>query len=128
MALSANQSIGAQAEQLALDYLLRRGLRLLEKNSRCRFGEIDLIMLDGRCLVFVEVRYRKRNRFSSAAMSIGPAKQRKIIRTASFFLRGRPRYTDATIRFDVVGIDRSAADQFTIEWLRDAFRPQNSLV
>jgi putative endonuclease len=124
MALSANQSIGARAEQLALNYLLRQGLRLLEKNSRCRFGEIDLIMLDGRCLVFVEVRYRKRNRFTSAATSIGPAKQRKIIRTASFFLRGQPRYADAIIRFDVVAIDRSASDQFTIEWLRDAFRPR----
>jgi len=124
MALSANQSIGARAEQLALNYLLRQGLRLLEKNSRCRFGEIDLIMLDGRCLVFVEVRYRKRNRFTSAATSIGPAKQRKIIRTASFFLRGQPRYADATIRFDVVAIDRSASDQFTIEWLKDAFRPR----
>ena len=124
MALSANQSIGARAEQLALDYLRRQGLRLLERNSRCRFGEIALIMLHGRCLVFVEVRYRKRNRFTSAAMSIGPAKQRKIIRTASFFLRGKPRYSDATIRFDVVAIDCPGSDQFTIEWLRDAFRPQ----
>jgi len=123
MARSRTQAIGARAEQLALDHLIDYGLRCLQRNFRCRFGEIDLIMLDDDCLVFVEVRFRSSNRFSNAAMSIGPAKQRKIVLTASFFLSGRKRYANSVIRFDVVAIDSTAQGQYTIQWIKDAFRP-----
>lgn len=123
MAPSSTQSIGAKAEQLALDYLTARGLRCLRRNFFCRLGEIDLIMHDGDCLVFVEVRLRTRNRFSTAAQSVGIVKQRKIIRTASFFLLGARQYANAIMRFDVVAIDSTETGNYAIQWLRDAFRP-----
>jgi len=123
MALSATQSIGARAEQLALRHLQQQNLRCLQCNFRCRGGEIDLIMLDEECLVFVEVRFRAHNRFTTAALSIGVAKQRKIIRAASYFVGCRQRYANALIRFDVVGIDSAKPGQFTIQWIKDAFRP-----
>lgn len=85
-------------------------------------GEIDLVMKDGNCLVFAEVRFRKENRFASAVVSVDLHKQRKIIRTAAAFLGRYPQYSDCAVRFDVIGLDRSG-DQTTLKWIRDAFRP-----
>jgi len=123
MARSPNQVVGARAEQLALDHMIENGLRCLHRNFNCRFGEIDLIMLDRECLVFGEVRFRTANRFSSAALSVGPTKQRKLILAAQYFLRGRKQYANSVMRFDVVAIDSAAQGQYTIQWLKDAFRP-----
>lgn len=86
-------------------------------------GEIDLVMLDGDCLVFAEVRFRNQNRFTSAAGSVDHHKQRKIIRTAAAFLGRNPQYSSCAVRFDVVGLDQSG-DQTTLRWIRDAFRPE----
>ena len=58
-----------------------------------------------------------------AALSIGVAKQRKILRAASYFISGRKRYANAIVRFDVVGIDSAKPGQYTIQWIKDAFRP-----
>jgi len=71
MAQTAIQSIGARAEQIALEHLLQHKLRYLQRNFHCRSGEIDLVMLDDGCLVFVEVRFRTRSSFTTAALSIG---------------------------------------------------------
>ena len=72
---------GALAEAAAAEFLAGRGLRLLERNYRCRFGEIDLIMSDGRTLVFVEVRYRRNKSFGGALESITVAKREKLFRS-----------------------------------------------
>ena len=93
----------------------------MTRNFRSRGGEIDLIMLDGDCLTFVEVRYRKSTRFSSPAPTVDHRKQRKILRTAAMFVANSQRYARHTMRFDVVAI---AGD--TIEWIQDAFRPSDS--
>lgn len=124
MARSPTQAIGSRAEQLALDHLIEHGLRCLERNFSCRFGEIDLIMLDDDCLVFAEVRFRTKNRYSNAAMSVGLSKQRKLILTASYFLRGRKQFANSVMRFDVIAIDSTLAGKYTIQWLKDAFRPE----
>lgn len=109
---------GRNSEQLALGHLQAQGLQLLERNYRCKSGEIDLIMRDGDCLVFVEVRYRKHNRFGSASESVTGSKQRKLLASANHYLQR----TDSAspCRFDVVGI--SGENSQTIEWIRDAFR------
>ena len=109
---------GKTAEDKALSYLQRHGLRLLQRNYRSRGGEIDLIMQQAGTLVFVEVRYRKSSRFGSAAESVTAAKQHKLLNTASHFLQQRGM--DAPCRFDVVGI--SGSHQTEIEWIRDAFQ------
>jgi putative endonuclease len=115
------RAVGTQAETLALHYLVKQGLRPVERNYQCRLGEIDLIMLDAECLVFVEVRYRAGRRLVPAALTVDRFKQMKLGRTAEMFLAGRSNHEHRPARFDVVGIDRSANGALRYEWLQDAF-------
>ena len=62
---------GTRKEELAADFLTRRGVKILERNFRCRQGEIDLIGMDGQYLVFVEVKYRKTARNGMPAEAVG---------------------------------------------------------
>jgi putative endonuclease len=109
---------GRQAEQQACGYLQAKGLRLVDKNYRCRHGEIDLIMLDGEVLVFIEVRYRRSGLFGGALASIDMRKQRKLISTASHYLQAQGQRCAA--RFDVVAIDGNGQ----IDWVPNAFDAQ----
>lgn len=110
------QGSGELAENLAADYLQLHGLRLIERNYRCRMGEIDLILADGPVLVFAEVRLRRRADFGGAAASVTAAKRQRILRAARHYLSGR---AETPCRFDVVALDALAAEN--IEWIRDAF-------
>jgi putative endonuclease len=110
-------SEGALAEEWAAHYLERHGLKLIERNYRGRFGEIDLIMQDGITLVFVEVRLRKNTDFGGAAASIDTRKQRRIIRTSQQYLSNLV-HTPAC-RFDVVLIGDTQG--MNAQWLRNAF-------
>lgn len=106
---------GMRAEQLARAYLERQGLRFLESNWRCRFGEIDLVFQDVDTIVFVEVRLRTNPRFGSAGDSIHRAKRARLLAAArSYLARGRER----PCRFDAVLLDRLDAGH--LEWIRDA--------
>jgi putative endonuclease len=107
---------GRAAEQLAARYLEARGLVILERNFRCRAGEVDLIARDGGTLVFVEVRLRAGRAFGGAVASVDARKQAKVIRAARYYLATRP---EQPCRCDVVALDRLAAER--IEWIRDAF-------
>jgi len=78
-------------------------------------------MLDGNCVVFVEVRYRSDRSLTRAALTVDNYKQRKIARAAEMFLATRRTYSGNSARFDVVGVDRDADGRVTVEWLRDAF-------
>ncbi len=109
---------GDQAETLACSHLQQTGLQLVEKNYRCKGGEIDLIMRDGESLVFVEVRFRKSSSFGSAAESVTASKQRKLITAASHYLQ-RQR-NSWPCRFDVVGI--TGEHDPVIQWIKDAFQ------
>lgn len=106
---------GREAEALAAAFLESRGLHIVSRNYRSRFGEIDIIARDGDTLVFVEVRERKSNAYGGAAASITTDKQKKITRTALAYLGSTG--TPPACRFDAVLI----AGQGRIEWLRDAF-------
>lgn len=106
---------GARAEEIAVAYLEARGLTLLERNFRQRFGELDIVMQHGDCLVFVEVRARSHPQFGDGLSSITRAKQRRLIRAARAFLATHP--TRSPSRFDVVSV--GAGD--SIEWTSDAF-------
>ena len=110
------QAKGAAAEQLAADYLQRRGLQLIERNFRVRGGEIDLICRDGRTTVFVEVRLRSRGDFGGAAASITASKQARLIMAARHWLI---RHGETPCRFDCMLLD--GLQTGNIEWLRDAF-------
>ena len=119
---SKKRQIGNQAENLALQYLEKNGLKLIEQNYLTKIGEIDLIMLDnaGQNLVFIEVRYRKSTYFGSAIDTINSNKQTKIIRTAKYFLHCHSQYDDFICRFDVVGVE-SDLKYPKIHWIKDAF-------
>lgn len=108
---------GAQAEQLAAQFLQRHGLKLLQQNYRCRYGEIDLILQHGVTLVFAEVRLRSSSDFGGAAASINAAKQGRLIRTAQHYLATLAHIPPC--RFDAVLLQ--AGDGSDIEWLKDAF-------
>ena len=112
---------GDAVETAALGFLQRHGLRLLARNAQSRGGELDLVMLDGETLVFVEVRYRATSAFGGGAASVDAGKRRKLVRAAQAFLLRHPQHADASCRFDVID---AAGDPATprIEWLQDAFR------
>lgn len=107
---------GSAAEREACAYLRRQGLRLRERNYRCRWGEIDLVMEAGPTLVFVEVRYRRRGDYGGALGSVDRAKQKRLLRAASAYL-ARHRLADRPVRFDVVALG-SASEP---EWIEGAF-------
>lgn len=107
---------GGPAEDLAAAFLERQGLRILERNYRCRFGEIDLVARSGAQLVFVEVRARTSEAFGGAAGSITAAKRRRLVAAARHYLARRG--ADEPCRFDVVLV-RGAEQR--MEWLTDAF-------
>jgi putative endonuclease len=110
----AAQSIGAEAEQRAAEYLAHRGLAMVARNYRCRGGEIDLVMRDGPVLVFVEVRARSVSRFGGAAESITMRKQARVILAARHYLARHG--LDVPCRFDALLLDGDR-----MEWIRSAF-------
>lgn len=110
-------AIGAHAEILAAQLLRRAGLNILERNFRCKAGELDIVAADGDTLVFVEVRSRGDADHGHAGDTIGYAKRRQVARVAAYYLALRvPPY--AQCRFDVIAITGGC-----VEHLRDAWRP-----
>ena len=108
---------GDSAEARAATFLEGEGLKIVERNYRCRMGEIDLIASNGATLVFVEVRSRVSDAFGGAAGSITAAKRRKLLATARYYLRCHGA-REVPCRFDVVLLSGSAQ---RIEWITDAF-------
>ena len=108
---------GRAAESAAAHFLEESGMEILRRNYRSRMGEIDLIALDGKTYVFVEVKYRKSARGTSPLEAVGPEKQGRIIRSALCFLQEMRLPLDTPCRFDVIGIE---GDQLT--YVSDAFR------
>ena len=112
----SRKQIGDKKEQEAKDYLVGQGLRFVEQNFHCRYGEIDLIFSAPaqNTLIFVEVRYRKSSKFGGAAASVTPSKQNKIKKSALFYVAQRK--LDCNIRFDVI-----AFEQEQLNWHPSAF-------
>jgi putative endonuclease len=119
--------LGRLGEQLALEHLERLGYALVVRNHRTRFGELDLVVHDGRALVFVEVKARRAGSAAgpeTPAGAVGHRKRAKLRSLAAAWLRERgydvPRHRD--LRFDVVGLRLDAAGRVTeYEHIRAAF-------
>lgn len=115
---------GRDAETACYKHLKSKGLKFVEKNFSCRHGEIDLIMLDKKTLVFIEVRFRKNNSFGSGLESVTQRKQIKLRKTAEFYLQQHNQYENA--RFDVVSMSKNTQTNNTkqiyiFEWVNNAF-------
>ena len=111
---------GLYFEHAAERYLVARGMRVRERNYNCRVGEIDLIMEEGRTVVFVEVRFRESASYGSPLETITPTKQAKIVRAASNYLLRNPQLSERACRFDAIGITGSA-QPLDICWIKGAF-------
>ncbi len=114
-----NRERGNHYESLAADWLRRQGLELLERNFLCRRGEIDLILLDGNCLCFVEVKYRTSPAFGGAAQALPPSKQQKLLLTAEHYLATHPQYRNHPQRIDALLIQQQGKE-LAIEWIKNA--------
>jgi putative endonuclease len=106
---------GDAAEEKARQFLIGKGLVPVSRNFRCKQGELDLIMRDGKILVIVEVRFRKSGRYGGAAESITRAKQSRIIAATQVYLTQQK--LDCPVRFDVVAITGNGG----IDWIPHAF-------
>jgi putative endonuclease len=95
-------TLGPRGENVAAKYLRNLGYRIIERNFRCRAGEVDIIARDGKTLVFVEVKTRKESDPEPEAR-VDLEKQQKIARVAKFYL-SRFGIPQPPVRFDVVGI------------------------
>ena len=121
---AAHLKQGEDAETACRDYLRSQGLKLVDKNFSCRQGEIDIIMLDKKVLVFIEVRFRKNNNFGGGLESITASKQQKLRQTAELYLQQNNQYENA--RFDVVSMSKNNQtsnnrQEYTFEWITNAF-------
>lgn len=111
-----NRRVGAQKEEEVCAHLLSEGVHILERNFRCRQGEIDVIGYDGGCLVFFEVKYRRTPNKGNAAQAVGTAKQRKICRVADYYRFLHHCAEDTPVRFDVIAVDGKQ-----LCWIQNAF-------
>lgn len=118
-----SKNIGKQMEQLACQHLQSQGLKLITQNFHSKFGEIDLIMEDNTILVFIEVRYRYNTKRGHSLETVTTIKQRRLIKTAEYYLYTHPQLYNRASRFDVAAIspgDKNT-DRMTIQWLKNAF-------
>lgn len=119
---SFNKDIGDYGETLAESYLISIGFTILNKNFKCKLGEIDLICREGSYIVFVEVKSRYSTQFGTPADSVTYKKQKKIFKTAQFYIMKYVLHNN-NFRFDVIEIIlNSSDDSYNISLIKNAFQ------
>lgn len=114
-------SVGRRGEEAACAYLAERGYRILDRNWRCRLGEIDIVAERGDIVVFVEVRTRTGTRFGTGAESVDWRKQRRLRAVSAAYL-ARRGWSMREVRFDVISMDGDpAAGTLVLEHFAGAF-------
>ena len=115
----ARISVGKQGESLAAEFLRKNGYRIVKNNFRNRYGEIDIIAIEGKTLVFIEVKTKTNSKFGPPKMAVDLRKQRQLLKTAMMYLTQK-KLNDCPARFDVVGISM-IENKTEIELIRNAF-------
>ena len=110
------RTIGADMETRAVEYLVSQGVEVLERNFRCRQGEIDIVCRDASYLVFVEVKFRASLRKGAPEEAVGLAKQKVICRVADYYRCTRGISQSVAVRYDVVAVLNEE-----IRWYQNAF-------
>ncbi len=108
---AARQGLGRTGERLAAEELIRQGYRIIERNFRCQYGEIDLIAEDASDLVFVEVKTRRGNAYGLPEEAVTLRKQQKLVQVATHYLDLRV-CSERSWRIDVVAVQLSASGRF----------------
>ncbi|MGH8060206.1 MAG: YraN family protein [Candidatus Entotheonellia bacterium] len=115
--------VGHAGEETAERHLAQMGYRILARNFRCRFGEIDLIAREGQTLVFIEVKTRRSRAFGPASLAVTNGKQRRLIKASQVYLSQRGGAQEVC-RFDVVTIQIEAGVS-QVEVIKNAFQHEN---
>lgn len=119
MTRTSKQQAGQAGEDAALQHLLAAGLTLKDKNYHCRWGEVDLVMQEGDCLVFVEVRLRSCNNYGGGIASVDARKQAKLQKTALHYLQKIKATARQAARIDVVAVRPDGTD-YLCDWIKNA--------
>jgi putative endonuclease len=119
---SGNKGTGELGEEVAANFLIARGYRILERNFRCKGGEVDIIARDpgDKSLVFIEVKARKGLSYGVPQLAVTPFKQRQISKAALTWL-SKNKLHDHNARFDVIAILLSSNREHKIEHIVNAF-------
>jgi putative endonuclease len=115
-----NAGIGSRGEELATAFLERNGLRIVERNFRCKGGEVDIIARDGKTIVFIEVKSRRNLAYGVPQLAVTEFKQRQISKAALTWLSKNSLH-DSPARFDVIAILLESSYSHQIEHIRNAF-------
>jgi putative endonuclease len=113
----ARQTLGRWGEELAVRHLERQGVRIVARNWRCTAGEVDIVVLDGDCVAFVEVRTRRGRAYGSPEESITPQKLARMATVAESYVYEEGWEGDW--RLDVVAIEVRRGQEPKIEWYRN---------
>ena len=106
----SNISVGKIGEDLASKYLRTHGYQIIARNFKARYGEIDIVAIDHKVVVFVEVKTRIDESFGTPEEAVTPRKLREVIQTAEYFMVAHPELPSA-MRIDVIGIRLSEGRQ-----------------
>ena len=118
--MSTTSELGVHGERIAVAFLTDRGLRVLDRNWRCREGELDIVARDGEALVFCEVKTRRGVGYGHPVEAVTPAKQRRLRTLAQRWLAAHDEHAPE-LRFDVVGVLVRPARPASVTHLRAAF-------
>ncbi len=115
-----NKSLGAFGEEIAATYLKRLRFKIIERNYSCKSGEIDIVAIDGKTLVFVEVKTRKNCSYGPPQLSVTQFKQRQISKAALTYVTAK-KLGDMNARFDVVAVLLREQERPQIDHIKNAF-------
>lgn len=118
--VTSKRDTGRLGEEVALRYLSRQGYQIVERNYRCRLGEIDLVAREGKELVFIEVKTRSSTRFGLPQEAVNRDKQWRLSRLAQYYLVDR-KLVGVSCRFDVVAVLLAGTKVLQVEVIKDAF-------
>jgi putative endonuclease len=116
---ATRQEKGRKAEEFAAEFLAGQGLKIVAQNVRCLLGEIDLVALHGKTVVFVEVKSRFTKRYGLPQDMVSATKQKRLTKLAQWYLK-KHSLTLQPARFDVVAIQWVEGEP-AVTWIANAF-------
>ena len=117
--MAEHNDLGKWGEQIAVDYLLRKGYEIIERDWKSGHRDLDIIALDGDIVVFVEVKTRSNRMFTDPVDAVGYQKIRNLQQAANHYVKYR--HIDGDVRFDIVCVTGQIDTEPEIEHIEDAF-------